>query len=332
MLGPNLGPPPPPCRNLGPTTSTAIGWTENLVIAFCFQRFYESTQPAARRRRQDRMFVVLLGAPECGKTTQALQLEAALGLGKMHIEDVSFPGQGGQSDDDLAAAVAEMAADSRYTAGTTLEGFPTTLGQAQALDFALAAKGMKVSKVVYIDVGENEWLEEADPVLSLYYDRGILASVDGRPFVDAVEEQIMAAVAGATPPFEAQEREIEKYAPQPAMSKAEELDEVKSVRWVDPRRSVGGFTIGASVSVLPTMKESKTFTSNYRWRQDMHKHERVKLDPPSKYPAPVASSMDIGWDARNPALYKKDPDLFHPRMKSRETMYAEALILGPRHP
>jgi hypothetical protein len=281
------------------------------------------------------MFVILLGAPECGKTTQAERLEAALGLAKVHIADVTLPGGGGgQSDSELAAAVANLAADPSVTAGTTLEGFPTTVAQAQALDAALSAKGMKVSKVVYIDVGENEWLDQADPVLSLYYDRGILASVDGRPFVEAVEEQIMAAVAEAR----AVQPEPQAYAPPlpaadtQAAAGADLMDEVRAVRWIDPRRSVGGFTIGASVSILPTKKESKSTTSNLRWREDMHQHQRVKLDPPAKYAAPVAASMDIGWDARNPELYKKDPDLFHPRMKSRETMYAEALILGPRHP
>lgn len=274
---------------------------------------------------------MLLGAPECGKTTQASRLSAALGLAPLHISDI---GSAGQSDQELANECADAAADPRCSSGLTLEGFPATLAQAQALDGALSAKGMKVSKVVYIDVGENEWLEQADPVLSLYYDRGILASIDGRPFVEAVEEQIMAAVAGAeeSKPVPS---EAPAYVPPPAPEKTATsalLDEVTSVRWIDPRRSVGGFTIGASVSMLPTKKESKTFTSNYRWREDMRKHERVKNDPCDKFPAPVASSMDIGWDSKRPELYKKDSDLFHPRMKSRETMYAEALILGPRHP
>ena len=54
------------------------------------------------------MFVILLGAPECGKTTQAERLEAALGLAKVHIADVTLPGGGGgQSDSELAAAVAK---------------------------------------------------------------------------------------------------------------------------------------------------------------------------------------------------------------------------------
>eukprot|EP00960_Hanusia_phi_P016883 497266-Hanusia_phi.AAC.1 len=134
-----------------------------------------------------------------------------------------------------------------------------------------------------------------------------------------------------------------------------------------------------------------------RLRVDMRRHERSKHDPTDKYvtvsssvlaplPAhpqqPLTSSMMVGWDVRREGegsrtrrvtlrflteLYKKDPDMFHPRMKSRyrlpsssssssssslvflllvlvlvlvleldcggrETMFAEALILGPRHP
>jgi hypothetical protein len=291
-------------------------------------------QPGSRWEGEaENMFVILLGAPESGKTTQALRLEAALGLAKLHIADVTLPGGGGrQSDRELAEAVANLAADISVSAGTTLEGFPTTVAQAQALDAALSAKGMKVSTVVYIDVGENEWLDQADPVLSLYYDRGILASVDGRPFVEAVEEQIMAAVAGAKSAAPQPYVQLQPAADTKAAADAELMETVRSVQWIDPRRSVGGFQIGASTSLLPTTKASKTVTSNWRWREDMHKHDRVKLAPSQKYAAPVAASMDIGWDARNPELYKKDPDLFHPRMKSRETMYAEALILGPRHP
>mmetsp|Transcript_90589 Transcript_90589/g.146609 ORF Transcript_90589/g.146609 Transcript_90589/m.146609 type:complete len:277 (+) Transcript_90589:66-896(+) len=276
------------------------------------------------------MIVLLLGAPECGKTTQASRLETTLGLAKLHISDVRHDGQS-------AAAVAEKVAEiaGQCQAGLTLEGFPTTVQEAQAMDRALNSKGMKVSKVVYIDVGECEWLEEADPVLSLYFDRGILASVDGRPFVEAVEEQIMAAVADAAPEPDIQAEKIASYVPPAADSNklgTAELDEVTSVRWIDPRRTVGGFTIGASVSTLPTTHASKTYQSNHRWRADLHKHERVKHDPCDKYSLPIAASMDIGWDSKRPELYRKDPDLFHPRMKSRETMYAEALILGPRHP
>jgi len=250
------------------------------------------------------MIVVLLGAPDCGKTTQAARLASALGLARVHADDLRYPGQ---SDDELAESVADLAADARTQAGMTLEGFPTTVAQAQALDAALAAKGMKLSTVIYIDVGENEWLEQADEMLSLYYDRGMLTSVDGRPFVEAVEEQIMAAVAGLTPDAAAPVTApaVESPAATATALSAEMLDEVTSVRWIDPRRSVGGFTIGASTSMLPTTAASKTFNSNNRWRLDMFKHQRVKHDPSEKYSTPVASSMDIGWDSKRPGTISR---------------------------
>ena len=275
------------------------------------------------------MIIVLLGAPECGKTTQAERIASTLGLAKVHVKDVAQPGD---SDEELAGKIAEVAATA---GGMTLEDFPSTVAQAQALDAALGTKGMKVSKVIYIDVGECDWLELADPVLSMYYDRGMLASVDGRPFIEAVEEQVMAAVAEIAPAPAMEEEQIATYSADEIDTQApgaKELDEVTSVRWIDPRRSIGGFTIGCSVSLLPMQKESRTTGSNTRYREDLHRHDRLKDDPCKRYPAPVTASMDIGWDAKRPELYKKDPDLFHPRMKSRETMYAEALILGPRHP
>jgi hypothetical protein len=356
------------------------------------------------------MIVLLLGAPESGKTTQASRLKTALGLTQLHIDDVA---RGARSSTDLSAAVAAAAAGCKM--GMTLEGFPNTLAEAQALDDALSSNGMKVSTVIYIDVGENEWLEKADPVLSLYYDRGILASVDGRPFEEAVAEQIMDAMASARGIAQAKE-DKSAYAPPPAAEtkaskeRTEFLDQVTSVKWIDPRRGVGGFTIGCSVSLIPTHEKSKNFQSNSRFRADMHRHERLKLDPCDRFPAPVIASMEFGWDCKRPGwrvcvcdciqflwytnrtallcvcrihfyhhadilillqtsyetpsnhipplilqtgpfpddhfltidalysdssqaeLYKKDPDLFHPRMKSRETLYAEALILGPRHP
>ena len=280
------------------------------------------------------MLVVLLGAPECGKTTQAERISAALGLAKVHIADV---GGNDASDAELAASVADLAAGDRCAAGLTLEGFPSTLAQADALDDALGAKGMKVSKVVYIDVGECEWLEQADPLLSMYFDRGVLTAVDGRPFVEAVEEQIMAGLADVMAPAEPAGEMITPYVPgaEPDAKEKAQLEfeaEVAAVRWIDPRSTQNGFSIGVSTTLLPLQKESKGWHSNARYRQELHMHQRMKLNPAERFPAPVVASMDIGWDSRRPELYKKDPDLFHPRMKSRETQYAEALILGPRHP
>lgn len=41
--------------------------------------------------------------------------------------------------------------------------------------------------------------------------------------------------------------------------------------------------------------------------------------------------MEVGWGATNPSAYKRDRQLYHPRLSSKETEYANALILGPRH-
>jgi len=69
------------------------------------------------------------------------------------------------------------------------------------------------------------------------------------------------------------------------------------------------------------------------------KHIRSKLGPPHRFTEPSAASQVIGWEAlAHPELYAKD--VFHPennplgaykpKIKSKETAYAESLILGPR--
>jgi hypothetical protein len=68
----------------------------------------------------------------------------------------------------------------------------------------------------------------------------------------------------------------------------------------------------------------------------MHKHDRLFFAPEQRFEEPVTCSMDYGWGAARLEMYRRDPELFHPRMKSEEswpveTAYAEALILGPRH-
>ena len=104
-----------------------------------------------------------------------------------------------------------------------------------------------------------------------------------------------------------------------------------AVRWLDPRRS-DGLRLSASHPGLPTITgNARQYASNLRFREDMHKHDRLKVSPEQRFEEPVTASMEYGWSVSRPDLYRRDPELFHPRMKSRETAYAEALILGPRH-
>jgi hypothetical protein len=102
------------------------------------------------------------------------------------------------------------------------------------------------------------------------------------------------------------------------------------VRWLDPRRSEK-LKLAASYPGIPGTEYARHYTSNLRFRDDMRKHDRIKHAPDERFVEPVAASMEYGWKASDPGLYTRDPELFHPRMKSRETAYAEALILGPRH-
>jgi len=226
-----------------------------------------------------------------------------------------------------------------------LEGFPTSVEQARELDRGLAALGMRLGVAILIDVGDNEWTNANSPLLEFYHGRNLLKAVDGNPFVDEVEEQIISILAetGEEQQGAPMEPVAEPAVPKPEVTAEATADpnreltfdeQVKRVKWIDPRRPEAGglrFTSG-KVSLTPTNSNSRVYGSNNRYREDMHRHDRLKHDPSQKYPLPVTMSMHYGWGAKNPELYQKDPELFHPRMKSRETMYAESLILGPRHP
>mmetsp|Transcript_25596 Transcript_25596/g.49960 ORF Transcript_25596/g.49960 Transcript_25596/m.49960 type:complete len:186 (+) Transcript_25596:408-965(+) len=115
-------------------------------------------------------------------------------------------------------------------------------------------------------------------------------------------------------------------------AKLTQQEEAALVKWIDPRRASSSSIGTRTMNYTFTTKNSKEFTSNRRYREDMRRHERVKFDPKDKFSLMMTQSMEYGWRARDPALYIKDPEMFHPRMKSRETAYSEALILGPRHP
>jgi hypothetical protein len=91
---------------------------------------------------------------------------------------------------------------------------------------------------------------------------------------------------------------------------------------------------------------SATLFQNFKsYKGDMIKHARKKKDPKQMFQLQVVASHAIGWDAasltpeESRAIYAKDTydfDLnptgtFRPKVKSKETRYAEDLILGPRH-
>ena len=117
------------------------------------------------------MYLVLLGPPGAGKGTQAKRLAEELAL--PHISTGDILRQNVKLDTDLGKQakgimdkgllvpddlVAKML-DQRFNnpdikKGFILDGYPRTLVQAYALDEILAAKGLAVDLVVYLDTSD----------------------------------------------------------------------------------------------------------------------------------------------------------------------------------
>jgi adenylate kinase len=121
---------------------------------------------------------VLIGAPGCGKGTQAERLESALGVpaistGELLRQAVAAKTDLGERvgailasgrlvDDELMAEVVRARlseADARD--GFVLDGYPRTPGQAGTLDEILAESGAELDAVVFLDVSEETLVRRA---------------------------------------------------------------------------------------------------------------------------------------------------------------------------
>lgn len=110
--------------------------------------------------------------------------------------------------------------------GAILDGFPRSPAQADALDQLLAELGAAVAAVLYIHVEVDElvarllkraqlegraddneetirtrmrvYTEQTAPLLDYYERKGLVSRVDGRQAVDAVNRDLLAAIAAVT--------------------------------------------------------------------------------------------------------------------------------------
>lgn len=117
------------------------------------------------------MNIILLGPPGAGKGTQArlltesrgfvqlstgdmLRAAVAAGTGVGRKADAVMKAGGLVSDDIVIGVVDERLDAPDVKAGVIFDGFPRTITQAQALDRLLAAKGLRLDRVVNMEVDD----------------------------------------------------------------------------------------------------------------------------------------------------------------------------------
>ncbi|MCT8161991.1 adenylate kinase [Pseudoruegeria sp. SHC-113] len=120
--------------------------------------------------------LILLGPPGAGKGTQARILESRFGLVQLSTGDllraaVAAGTEAGRkakavmeagglvSDEIVLAILKDRMGEPDVTSGVILDGFPRTIGQADALGALLAEAGTKVDCVISLEVDDEAMVE-----------------------------------------------------------------------------------------------------------------------------------------------------------------------------
>jgi adenylate kinase len=189
------------------------------------------------------MRIILLGPPGAGKGTQAARIVERFGIPQLSTGDMLRAAVAAGTpvglrakeimergdlvpDDVVVGIVAERIAQDDARKGFILDGFPRTVGQAEAFDDMLAKKGLKLDAVIQFQVDEGALVKRietraaeaqarGEPVrkddnpevfktrleayraqtapLSVYYrEKGALKSVAGMKPIDEVTREIFA--------------------------------------------------------------------------------------------------------------------------------------------
>ena len=184
------------------------------------------------------MNLILFGPPAAGKGTQAKKLVAERGYIQLSTGDMlraavasgselgnkvrSILESGALVSDEIVIALIDEQLDmNKGAAGFIYDGFPRTVGQAEALDALLESRGEKVDSVIRLVVDEEALLArvtkrfeeqgrkddnpetfsvrlekynaDTAPLVPIYAERGILREVDGMASIDEVSGGIEAA-------------------------------------------------------------------------------------------------------------------------------------------
>lgn len=192
------------------------------------------------------MNLILLGPPGAGKGTQAKRLVEKLNIPQLSTGDMlraavaagteigrkakAVMDAGGLvSDEIVVGIIGERIRQGDARRGFILDGFPRTVGQAQALDGLLQQRGLKLDRVIELKVDEAALMARIEkrasetiaaggtvraddnpasfrvrldayrlqtaPVSAFYARDNRLSGVDGMAAVEAVAAQIDAALA-----------------------------------------------------------------------------------------------------------------------------------------
>jgi adenylate kinase len=186
------------------------------------------------------MRLILLGPPGAGKGTQAKVLVESYGIPQLSTGDIlrsailnrtplglaakEVMDRGDLVSNDIVNGIVSDRLDADdCKAGFILDGFPRTIGQAEALDGMLADKGMKLDAVIEMTADAEVlvarvinrakesnrpddnpevirkrlevYKNDTAPLVDYYRKRGLVKTVDGMMPVEQVTAAIQAAIA-----------------------------------------------------------------------------------------------------------------------------------------
>ena len=160
------------------------------------------------------MRLVLLGPPGAGKGTQGDRLIERHGITRLSTGDMLRAAVKAQtpvglkakdimargdlvSDEIVIAIIDDRLKESDVQKGFILDGFPRTVGQAEALDNLLAGKGIKLDAVVELKVDEGALLKRIETRIAEMTARGEAIRADDNP--EALKKRLDAYRAQTAP-------------------------------------------------------------------------------------------------------------------------------------